>query len=408
MKRSKPLLAAKRGLEWTRDALVEQDAGATSVYGRWDRFFGCWQTDSNGRNVQSFVPRWCLLDEAGQQAHVSWNDTRCDRADLLHRFISLIPTEIRHVAAPFGSWQWLVLSMISDVPAFADFLKVELNSVGPGFVASCFALARADEMSRSGRITFCHRILYEKRTRIVSSLVGKCHAAMLVSWLGKLDIDATELHLVDLLVELAEDKSKAETISHLSLITPRVIQWASSLPLWVCSVNLLNAMQETRPGDNASSFDDLLSLVQFVEWHCPDRVNAVGTSLRSAKGRKHLDALVDSWNVRLVDAMPFPSAPMRQSGRLQPLTTARMMREEARRMRNCIGSMTWQVVRGDIYFYRWDGAEPATISLTKDGHKRWQLAKALGFDNDPLSNQTAIEIEEFIRGILPIKTAPNI
>ena len=51
---------------WTRNALIERYGEQTYVYGRWDRLFGCWQSDVR-RSAKPFMPLWPLLDRSGKQ-----------------------------------------------------------------------------------------------------------------------------------------------------------------------------------------------------------------------------------------------------------------------------------------------------------------------------------------------------
>ena len=65
-------------------------------------------------------------------------------------------------------------------------------------------------------------------------------------------------------------------------------------------------------------------------------------------------------------------------------------------MRNCVGSRIRDVMGGDIYFYHWDGAEPATVMLGRDPWGGWRVKEALGFDDGLLSNQTECAIRTFV------------
>lgn len=67
-------------------------------------------------------------------------------------------------------------------------------------------------------------------------------------------------------------------------------------------------------------------------------------------------------------------------------------------MRNCVGRLAWEVVEGDRYFYRWRGAEPATIGLVRDGSGRWRLDEMAGAHNQPLTTVTSERIEAVFVG----------
>ena len=152
---------------WTRNALVERCGEQTYVYGRWDRLFGCWQSDGR-RSAEPFTPLWPLLDRSGQpgldrsdagtiseddewlcqefryydriELETYWDgsftaaeDTAANTdagahfhryVELFQRYIELIPIEIRRVASAFGPWQWVVLSMIWEEASLRTFCKM--------------------------------------------------------------------------------------------------------------------------------------------------------------------------------------------------------------------------------------------------------------------------------------------
>jgi len=240
---------------WTRNALVERYGEQTYVYGRWDRLFGCWQSDGR-RSAEPFTPLWPLLDRSGQPrldrsdaGTISEDDEwLCqefryyDRSELetywdgsftaaedtaantdadahLQRFIELIPIEIRRVAGAFGPWQWVVLSMIWEEASFADFLRDELSAVGPGFVAGCLALARPDKLTRAERDELRRKLMFAKRAQLVSSLVG-CKGSMVARWLRKLHPDETlRAGFRFYLFAIANDPVKARVARHMPALT---------------------------------------------------------------------------------------------------------------------------------------------------------------------------------------------
>jgi hypothetical protein len=91
----------------------------------------------------------------------------------------------------FGSWQWIVLLIIRDMPEFENFLRSEIYGKGPGFVSCCLALADADKLSRPERNELCRRIMFEKRAHLIASLAVERHGTMTVNLLSKLDIEAS-------------------------------------------------------------------------------------------------------------------------------------------------------------------------------------------------------------------------
>jgi hypothetical protein len=205
--------------------------------------------------------------------------------------------------------------------------------------------------------------------------------------LSKLDVEGLRATLCAQLLDVARDPVKARIASHFRVLTFPIVWWINILPSWACSISLLKGLVECS-GDH-----DLVALCRFVETNYPDQKRDIGRAMRRARTGKHILALGDSLRARLVDSIPFPPPPVAANGRLQPITSARLMRVEASDMRNCLGNLTWSAANGSNYFYRWDGSEPATVCLAKDPSGHWVLEDALGKNNEPLTPKTKVEIE---------------
>ena len=413
--------------------MVERYGEQTYVYGRWDRMFGCWQSDGR-RSAEPFTPLWPLLDRSGQpridrsdagtiseddewlcqefryydriELETYWDgrftaaeDTAANTDADTHfqRYIELIPIEIRRVTGAFGPWQWVVLSMIWEEATFADFLQDELSAVGPGFVAGCLALARPDKLTRVERDELRRKLMFAKRAQLVSNLVG-CKGSMIARWLRKLHPDETlRAGLRFYLFAIANDPIKARVASHMPALTFSSLEWLERLPPWVCSVGLLEQLSYHAGGEFR---DNVLTLCRSVEKKHPERKANIVRSLRSIRDADHLIDLVELLTEGLVNAAPFPPAPLRGDKRLQPLTSARMMRSEGLRMRNCIGGRVRSVAAGSCYFYRWEGAEPATVCLVRNPSGCWELGDCLGVGNLPLSPETMKQISASVQAAL--------
>ena len=315
------------------------------------------------------------------------------------RYIELIPIEIRRAAGAFGPWQWVVLSMIWEEASFADFLDYELSAVGPGFVAGCLALARPDKLTRVERDEFRRKLMFAKRAQLVSNLVG-CKGSMVVRWLRKLQPDETlRAGLRFYLFAIANDPVKARVASHMPTLTFSTLEWLEWLPPWVCSVRLLEQLPHHAGGEFR---DYVLTICRRVEKNHPERKASIARSLRSTRDADHLIDLVDLLTEHLGNAAPFPPAPLQEDKRLQPLTSARMMRSEGHWMHNCIGGLVRSVVAGSCYFYRWEGAEPATVCLVRNRSSGWELGECRGVGNSSLSPETMQQIGAAVQAALAL------
>ena len=388
---------------WTRNALVERYGEQTYVYGRWDRLFGCWQSDGR-RSAEPFTPLWPLLDRSGQprldrsdagtiseddewlcqelqyydriELETYWDgrftaadDTaaKTDADAHFQSYIELIPIEIRRMTGAFGPWQWVVLSMIWEEASFADFLRDELRAVGPGFVASCLALARPDKLTREERDEFRRKLMFTKRAQLVSSLVG-CNGSMVARWLRKLHPDETlGAGLNFYLFAIANDPVKAQVASHIPALTFSSFEWLEWLPPWVCSVRLLGQLSHHAGGEFR---DYVLTMCRSIENNYPERKAGIARALRGIRDVDQLIDLVELLTERFVNATPFPPAPLRGDKRLQPLTSARMMRSEGHWMRNCVGG-TCAVGRSWKPLFLPMGRGPTSNNLSGPPPLRW-------------------------------------
>jgi hypothetical protein len=372
----------KADFELTRAALIERLGARTVIYGRWDALFGCWTREGDGR-ANRFTPHWPLLDDFGEPATYDEGS-----AALLADYAALIPRDVRRVAGPFGSSQWVVLMMINCDQALEGFLRVELRTSGPGFVAACMALAGAGAMDREELRTLCHRIMHEKREQLIRSYMPP----LPVGWLRKLDVEAATLQTCILLTGIASDPDKSRVANHAPLLTLGTVMWLDQLPPWACSFALIQVLCECTEAGRSELCDELVALCELIMKDFPDMQRDAARSLRGVRGADQLAARIDALQLRLASLVSFPAPPIHGLGGLEPLASAEAMRSEGRRMRNCIGKLLWQVLDGDLYFFRWTGNEAATVCLVHEPSGDWAFGECLGSENEPLSTQTAAEI----------------
>ena len=57
-------------------------------------------------------------------------------------------------------------------------------------------------------------------------------------------------------------------------------------------------------------------------------------------------------------------------------------------MRNCVADHVSDVVSGRTYFYRWRGAERATVMIERNEKGGWRVAEILGRNNREVQEQT--------------------
>ena len=402
---------------WARDALVEQYGSRQYLYGRWDCLFGCWSID--GARLKSFHPRWRLVDASGR---LCWGHSRNQgpgnglehpvseiagpAADCFQQYVDLIPLAIRRVGGAFGAWQWVILSMIWDTPAFADFLAAELQGIGPGFVAASLVMNGADKLASEERSDLCRRIMSTKRTDLIPGIPRDCSAKAIVSALGKLPVGSLSAGTWRGLLEIVSDSSKAKIAGHCRALTPGIIRLLYRLPAWMCTGLPARLLPEL--GDKDHDIRQLGALAVQVDHDATGSRGSVVRSLAQARDRAHLLDLVQGWTVRIRETIGFPAPPFLLAGPLQPLSSAEMLRSEGQRMRNCIANYLPRVMEDRAYFYRWDAEEPACVMLARTRHGAWRLHECLGEGNRQLTEATKAQVSAAVRAALePLRTTPE-
>ncbi len=106
----------------TPEALIEEIAGRTRFYGRWDWCFGCWERDAAGP-WRELLPDWPILDTRGvwlpPAAIRGLPDYPADPAWAFEAraayaaYFSLIPVRARLLAVSHGPGQWRELIMMA-------------------------------------------------------------------------------------------------------------------------------------------------------------------------------------------------------------------------------------------------------------------------------------------------------
>ena len=288
--------------------------------------------------------------------------------------------------------------MIWDNPAFADFLGVELDSIGPGFVAACLVMHAADQLTSSERSDLCRRIMFGKRLDLIPGVRETCSPRSAIAVFGGLRPDELSMRTCQALLGVLCDRGKARFVARGQPLTLATIRLLDRLPPWACTGNLPALLGDL---DDAPSIEtEFVELVERVEQEAEGLRTAVRRSLSQARNRDRLVAAIRSWNARIDETVGFPAPPFPAAGALCPLSSAEMLRSEARRMRNCIANYLPDILAGRVYFYRWDAAEPATIMLERRASGEWRLEEYLGLDNDDLTEPTRARIRAAVQAAI--------
>ena len=179
---------------FAKDGLVEELGNTRYVYGLWHRLFGCWQVNTETGASREIIPTWEILHSNGiwadpVEVRFPEDNVRAERFSEKWRFeanaafagfFSDIPQRFRCVVGSLGCHQWLALDLIWQCPEFARFLDQELFEASEQYVFACFALAKAQRLPRSGRMSFARSLMHRKRYEFLSEITGiRCTKATL-------------------------------------------------------------------------------------------------------------------------------------------------------------------------------------------------------------------------------------
>lgn len=395
----------------TKDGLVEVLGDKRYVYGAWDRFFGCWEIDTETNASREIIPNWPVLNGSGVWADPAENlgsrgnsvaqpppRWRYEAKAAFAGYFSTIPSRTRGLISGLGIYQWLALDLIWQVPEFARFLDQELFADNEQYIFACFALSRISWESRKKRRELVHLIMTRKRREFLSELAGSPCREATVRMLTKLGGEPQEKEVYLHLIESMNNPKLAKLLSHAKQVIPELITSLSKLPPEFQLPNVSHLLQDRETGSYA--LDILNNTIKRLN---PVERCKVADSFRHVWSLEDLDNWHLKWGEKFLRNEPLPFPPFPGSDRLRPLNNVDALLKEARRMGNCLDTLIEDVLDGDTYFYHWTGPEPATVMLRSDCAFGWGLYEALGKHNENLKYVTRQLIEETVAGQLEPK-----
>lgn len=400
-----PRTASSWRYRFTKDALVEEYNGRRRVFGLWDRLFGCWKFSADQLRTKEFVPGWEILKESGVWREYAgghpvprallYSGSRARRHQFeaqaaFAAYFSAIPATYRSIVAPMERFQWVALDLIWQVPEFARFLESEMLGGSRQYVFACFALAHVREMSRAERREFAHALMHRKRTDFLYDLThDRCGKAVLPA-LSKLGERPLEQWQYKGFVRLMANPKLVRLVGH-SKTLPKNLPWhLMGEPAEVLGAKAFQLLIRDPDAARvrrllAAGLEDFCDLMRSAD---QDFAGRVKESLRAVSAPPGFSAWCDKWEMRLVEHVQFPAPPFVPVSHLQPIDSFDALRREGRDMRNCVADHVSDVVSGRTYFYRWRGAERATVMIERNEKGGWRVAEILGRNNREVQEQT--------------------
>ena len=409
---------AARRYRFTKDALVEELGDTRTVYGLWHRLFGCWRVNVETGACREILPTRKVLRPNGvwiDPVAVSLAGTgagldchsgrqRFETNAAFAGFFSDIPQRYRTLVGCLGRHQWLALDLIWQYPEFARFLDQELFEDSRQYVFACFALARADLLSRGPRKAFVKSMMHRRRAEYLSEVAGVPCTRSAVRVLCKLGTTPHPARVYRAVLEALNNRNAAKALAHVDELAPAAIEALVGLPELLLAPNVIQILRREPASArilsrllDPDSGSPLRLLGELVARAGPEWRRRTLQSLKRVRSFDDLLAWSERWEGRLTEAVRFPRPPVAAGRHLVPLSSAEAMRREALEMRNCLDALVPSVLEGSAYFFHWDGGEPATVMLERDPAAGWQFHKVLGFDNQPVDDKTDRYIRALVR-----------
>lgn len=406
---------------FTRMSLVEEIGNTQYVYGMWNKLYGCWKINRSNNATEEFIPTWKLFDDNGiwlSQAETRRvEDISCDNtpgsrwlfeADAAFaRLFSEIPRQIRSVVTPMGRYQGLALDLIWHEPELAPFIDEEFHNGREQYVFACLALSGAEHWCRSERKELAGEILRNKRTDVISELIGgPCDRATINNFY-KLTQSPENSRIYKAILYLMENHDTAKVLCHANLIRPRLAETLLKMPGDFMATRLAPFMLRTilEDSDDMENLErwlsyngrrDLQIITEILRNISEKSASRVLGSLQNIRSVSDIIGWTKRWSVRLLSKYKFPPPPFLEAGALTPLASAQDMIRECKEMNNCLDTLIKDVLAGHSYFYSWRGSERATVMLNRFPELGWMPTEALGKSNKPVCSSTELEIREAI------------
>tara|TARA_R110001592_G_scaffold356458_1_gene658435 strand:+ start:542 stop:1846 length:1305 start_codon:yes stop_codon:yes gene_type:complete len=422
-------VTAPQRFELTRHALIEETNNRTFIYGRWDRIFGAWMRPKTEKPTIESVPTYPLLAPdgdaflssrariaeawkaheqstfqfAGSDEHpIGTIDENLDGESLSSaseyafiEYVEAIPKWARRLAKHYGLWQWCILDGLRHVQKFDDFVGSELRYFGPAYISACLALGEADKLNRKRRWQLIEAIMYQPRAALLTKLSNQPWSKRSINLLKKMPSSMETASDFERILRISQDAEKHKHLSHHQRLTSLIVRAADQLPVWACPHNIQRLITSEE-------------LLQTLDWQLTRLdlslpkafIELASRSLAQVHDESSLWAFANHPDRWLFKGHPFAKPPIPGDNTLLPLTTRAAMRREARQMHNCLRDLILPVLTGDRYFYKWLGAECATVELRRYGDL-WDLGEVLGVHNEPVTEETLSLIQSVVYDQLP-------
>lgn len=395
--------------------------------------FPVWIAEKRFYRLRSFLPDWEIFDKEGnvaedldmiKDAHfpfrsyteglfpVQW-DAESDvihfaseHLKLFRRYdetmfpsvcqniaLNAIPADIRRIAAPFITKQWVALDAMRADPGMIDFLAQEAKTDNAQYCSLCWNLCGIHNMNHYDRRRFNERLRTTGRNEMLRCLLGFPVNNSTQKLIRKYRHPLNRSEILRL--QHLTTTQKARVINQFDRLSNTLVDIINHLPAWLISKALVDALHEAY----MMSLNWSAVIPPLILAPPEDKKGLLYRALRQVKNLDHLEDLVHRWSLKLALRRKFIRPPLQSSDRLIAIANSDELLDEAKTMHNCLAGYANDIAEGNSFFYRWFGEERATVQLSYNRNiQKWYVREHLGINNAQLACKSIIEIyREVIR-----------
>ena len=307
---------------------------------------------------------------------------------------TLLPEHARLIE-PFTGYQWNLLLLLQERPAFIDLLRS--NPV----LAWCVANNDLFRKLSDDPPVFQVRWHVHKKQRELLDWLGFPGGEKLVKLFKKFSPALAMPRPMELLqMALKEQSPSIQSLAHLPRINFGALYLATDRRLRDAVTPGLLAEVAATPEEETDSataglLTDALNMLKQLNpnYRCEPLVSI------QAVAQLH-DRAIAEFNkppqLRQVNpTLPLPPPPLPGTASIVPLTTLRDLREEGKQQHNCVGSYEAAVRSGACYIYRVLRPTRATLSITTSVYG-WRVQSLLGHANRKVKPPTVLHVQKWL------------
>jgi len=392
------------------------------LFQRWEDGFRCWKSEEGGRPHPTVFPYRIVHESDPNRLHddlalffsfthglsmtqskpgcfsfgIDAEKLECGEDGLpvkllpFQELLQSIPEHVRVLVSQCERDHYLALEAMRHVPGFSEFLEQELQGLGMSYLLTVWGLGRARKQPRIFRLELAERMITLPRDKMLETLTDEPCSHALFRLIEKLPITDLNPDAIWMAVDALARPAMRQAVGEIKLISAEALAELVKLPDWLLMPTLVRLLVDAfHQGHTLESIipPSLLTAPEAMQ-------NRLRESLSGARTLLSLEKRIHQWADRLYYEVSFPPPPVKGNDLLHPLRTGLMLRQEGRKMQNCVAGYAEDVLDGESYFYAWRGHIRATVQLdhTSEGH--WRLGEALGMENEELPQGEWLKIVE--------------